>query len=174
MVHKQMNDHNARSIGFYIWLAMYVSWMGLIFYSSSQSYSAQTLIPLLKNLFSQQFLESWLPNWQFSFGDTSINQSNPYAMVEFFIRKSSHIGAYMLLTLLGFVVWRYRLKRVVSIMLFSSLVSLCYAFSDEWHQTWVPERTGHMVDVAIDVIGIAIACILYLGIIMIRRKKGKY
>ena len=168
-----MNELRTKSISFYIGVAMYVSWMGLIFYGSSQPYSVQSLIPLLQDVFSQQFLEHWLPNWQFSFGDTWVNQANPYQMVEFFIRKASHIGVYMILTILGFVVWCYRMKRVANITLMASLVSLSYAFSDEWHQAFVPERTGHMIDVAVDAIGIALACILYLGILMIRRIKAK-
>ena len=47
----------------------------------------------------------------------------------------------------------------------SFLFSVIYAFSDEFHQTFVPGRDGNIVDVLIDssgaLVGILVSCIVY-------------
>lgn len=49
--------------------------------------------------------------------------------------------------------------------LFAGAIALVYAALDEWHQTFVPHRGGHISDVMIDGIGIvlAIALLFWLG-----------
>ena len=42
----------------------------------------------------------------------------------------------------------------------SFVVSLLFAASDEWHQTFVPGRGGTIIDVGIDLIGITLAAII--------------
>lgn len=49
--------------------------------------------------------------------------------------------------------------------LFAGAIALVYAALDEWHQTFVPHRGGHISDVMIDGIGIvlAIGLLFWLG-----------
>ncbi len=36
-------------------------------------------------------------------------------------------------------------------------IGLAYAIFDEWHQSWVPDRTASLSDVMLDVVGITLA-----------------
>jgi VanZ family protein len=46
------------------------------------------------------------------------------------------------------------------IRLVSILLAVAYAFSDEYHQAFVPGRDGNLIDVAVDVVGVAGAILL--------------
>jgi VanZ family protein len=167
-----MNSHLRSNRMFVVWLTCYLSWMGVIFWLSSQSYAAQSLIPWMQKMIQLQTLMQWLPDWQFTFGNSLISDDNPYRMFEFFIRKASHVGAFFILTTLGFAVFRYRVNRVWYLMLIVSLLSLLYACFDEWHQTWVVDRTGQAIDVAIDAAGIVLGNLFYFITRWWRRKKS--
>ncbi len=76
--------------------------------------------------------------------------------VDFVTKKAAHILEYIILTLL----W-YRAvgqKQPTNAMLYS----LIFAFTDETHQIFIPERAGVLRDVAIDFIGIFISSILII------------
>ena len=69
-------------------------------------------------------------------------------------RKLGHVTGYALLTAL----WAWALRGVVRRpLLWAIAISLAYACSDEYHQTFVRGRTGTPVDVGVDAIGMAIA-----------------
>jgi len=79
-----------------------------------------------------------------------------YAWWEVFARKLGHVTGYALLTAL----WAWALSGVVRRPLLSAVaISLAYACTDEFHQTFVRGREGTPRDVAIDAIGMAIAVI---------------
>jgi VanZ family protein len=72
-------------------------------------------------------------------------------------RKLGHITGYALLT----GAWWWALRRVAQRpLLWAVGISLVYACSDEFHQTFVRGREGTPRDVAIDAIGMAIAALL--------------
>jgi VanZ family protein len=68
------------------------------------------------------------------------------------LRKLVHMGSYGLLWWL----WRRALGRP----LLAAAITLAYAATDEWHQSFVQGRHGTPVDVAIDAAGVAIAAAL--------------
>ena len=70
----------------------------------------------------------------------------------------------MVLTTLAIDAFANR-KSLSNLWIAAGLCAL-YAASDEWHQTFVPQRGGVLSDVFIDCGGIAIA-----GIILFRRRK---
>jgi VanZ family protein len=73
---------------------------------------------------------------------------------EVIFRKVGHVTGYALLTAL----WAWALQGVVRRPLACAIaISLAYACSDEYHQTFVRGRTGTPVDVAIDAIGMTLA-----------------
>jgi VanZ family protein len=79
------------------------------------------------------------------------------------LRKLGHVSGYALLTGL----WWWALRGVSNRpLLLAALISLAYGCTDEFHQTFVNDRTGTPVDVGIDSIGIALAVLL----IVLRRK----
>jgi len=72
-------------------------------------------------------------------------------------RKLGHITGYALLT----GAWWWALRGVARRpLLWAVGISLLYACSDEFHQTFVRGREGTPRDVAIDAVGIAIAALL--------------
>jgi VanZ family protein len=71
-------------------------------------------------------------------------------------RKLGHITGYALLT----TAWWWALRRLVDRPLIWAVgISLAYACSDEFHQTFVRGREGTPRDVGIDLIGMAIAAL---------------
>ena len=68
------------------------------------------------------------------------------------LRKLAHMAAFGLLWWL----WLRALGRPLT----AALITLAYAASDEWHQSFVHGRTGTPVDWAIDAAGVALAVAL--------------
>ena len=85
-----------------------------------------------------------------------------------FVRKSAHFTLYFILGLLVISFLKeFGLSRKSIII--SIIVVLLYAVSDEIHQTFIPGRSGEVLDVLIDTIGGSLATILYY--LIYRRKK---
>ncbi len=97
-------------------------------------------------------------------GNISSNQSNTIATilysifniesnsnVIFIVRKCAHVSEYFVLGILTFnLASKYGVKLTY---LFSFLFCILYASSDEFHQLFVPGRSGQVTDVLIDMIG---------------------
>lgn len=76
------------------------------------------------------------------------------------LRKGAHVTEYAILTALW---WRaLRALGVRRPLLAALAVSVAYAVTDEFHQTFVDGRHGTPVDVLIDAIGMTIAAVLIL------------
>lgn len=73
------------------------------------------------------------------------------------LRKLAHMGVFGLLTLLW---WRALAPHVDHPLPVAALITLVYAATDEFHQTFVEGRSGSPVDVGIDAIGIGLAVLL--------------
>jgi VanZ family protein len=73
------------------------------------------------------------------------------------VRKLGHITGYAALTAL----WAWALQGFVRRPVLAAVcIALAYACTDEFHQTFVRGRSGSPRDVAIDVVGMAIAAAL--------------
>jgi VanZ family protein len=77
--------------------------------------------------------------------------SAPTGWLDWAIKKGLHAAGYAVLALL----WHRPLARagIRWPALVALVVAAAYAALDEWHQTFVPGRHGHLSDVAIDVAG---------------------
>jgi VanZ family protein len=71
------------------------------------------------------------------------------------LKKTMHALAYGVLTALVMRALRGHWSDDGVIRLVSISVSLAYALSDEYHQTFVPGRDGNLIDVVVDTVGIA-------------------
>jgi len=83
-----------------------------------------------------------------------------------YLRKTGHVVGYGMLSLLLLRGWRATLGRVHTLLLRTALLSwLGTAFvaaMDEWHQSYIPSRTGTVWDVALDsVAGVAFLLVAY-------------
>lgn len=140
-----------------------IIWMALIFFLSHQPASASS------NL-SGSFVQLVL------YGVQRLPVAVDETMLHFFVRKIAHFGAYFILGILIFHVIRlYRGVRLQTII-YAFFIAIVYAASDEWHQTFVPGRSGELRDVFIDGAGslMGIACYissLYVWCFWANRKK---
>ena len=71
------------------------------------------------------------------------------------LRKGAHIFVYAVLTWLVFRALHHghNTQKKTTILL-AAILALFYAFSDEFHQHFVPGRHGRLRDVAVDAVGI--------------------
>ena len=81
----------------------------------------------------------------------------------FDLRKYAHMGEFCLLCLVSFPFIRdlfYGQKKSIIFPL-DFLFCFLYACSDEWHQTFIPQRSGRFTDVLIDCVGILFGLLLH-------------
>ncbi len=77
----------------------------------------------------------------------------PTDWLDFLFKKGAHATAYGILWVLW---WRALGGRPW----WALLITVGYALSDEWHQTFVPGRHGQLLDVGIDTTGALVAMAL--------------
>jgi VanZ family protein len=90
-------------------------------------------------------------------------QEEALAWWEIVLRKLGHFGGYATLAAAWFWALAPTLRPPLRLALpVAAAIALLYAVSDEYHQTFVPDRNGTPVDVAIDAAGIAAAALWIL------------
>jgi len=142
------------------WIAL-ILWLIVIAIESSAYFSAHNtgrfLYPLFHSLFG--FTHSSFERWHF------------------FIRKGGHVFGYGLLSILLFRAWRETLpalgnpKWTFRWANISVLGTALVASLDEWHQSFIPSRTGTVQDVMLDTcagIGAQILFFLWLTLRTLR------
>ena len=124
------------------WLPLLI-WMGVIFSASADTQSTQRSSRLI-----EPFLR-WL--WP----EVSPEQVEA---VRWVVRKAAHLTEYAILAWLWWRAWRRPVRgdarpwswRIAILALAAVVI---YAATDEWHQSFVPNRTGAVRDVLIDTVG---------------------
>ena len=145
-----MNSHRNEVVK--AWLAA-ILWLILIAIESTAYLSANNtsriLYPLLHFLFGMDWtrFEYW----------------------HFYIRKTGHVFGYGMLSFLLFRAWRATLPAMSDVkwtLRWANIAVLGTAFVaslDEWHQSFIPSRTGRWQDVALDTCaGIAAQMLIFL------------
>lgn len=84
--------------------------------------------------------------------------SAPQAWLDLLVKKLLHALAYAILGILWLRALRTTALRHPYAIAF--LIGAAYAMSDEWHQRFVPGRSGRISDVAIDIAGLALGLLL--------------
>ena len=80
-----------------------------------------------------------------------------YNILNYAVRKLAHIAEYAVLVFLGFRSLWTKPKRFAQCLIWSVVLSILYAASDEWHQSFVPNRLGIWTDVVWDAAGAILA-----------------
>jgi VanZ family protein len=109
-------------------------------------------------LLQRQRLWRWLPMllWMaviFAVSHTPTENIPAFGAWDVMIKKGSHFMAYAILALLVYMAFPHKG--------WAWLIATLYAVSDEYHQTFVPGRSGLVSDVIIDSLG-ALAALLVL------------
>jgi VanZ family protein len=122
-------------------------WTCVILLASFDPFSASHTGPLLETIITAM-VGHLLPPAQFD-------------LVHFLVRKAAHLTEYGILGALLFRAIRgdrreWRPQWSAAAVLIAAVV----ASADEWHQTFIPSRTGAASDVVLDTVGAAVAQIL--------------
>ena len=89
-----------------------------------------------------------------------------------YMRKTGHVVGYGVLSLLLLRAWRatFDYTLLLRAALLSWLGTACVAALDEWHQSYIPSRTGTVWDVALD--SVAGVVFLVAAYFWLRRSDG--
>lgn len=140
--------------------------LAAIFISSGQTYEEQSLIPLLKEWLPHKPLEQPLSKLEVPYwGEKiSVEERGYYFFLEFLIRKSAHFFIFGLLAIaIYFVLPPFKTR-----ILIAALLTLLFAFGDEFHQMLTGGRTPSLQDVFLDFAG-AITFLFVLKLFLIKR-----
>lgn len=89
---------------------------------------------------------------------------NNIETLDHYVRKGAHVTEYALLAIaIAFAFWNKGYKGY-SLFLRSVFLTAAYAATDEFHQRFVPGRSGELRDVLIDSIGAILGVLLFLAI----------
>lgn len=144
-----------------------VVWMLVIFCFSAQPGEDSAD---LSGKVSHIFMQVW--NWIFGLGWDEVKVLEMTAIWDYPIRKLVHMTEFGILSMLVFLVIQYyeQIDAGRKQYMCAWIGSVMYAASDEFHQLFVPDRSGNLFDVGVDACGVTIALTL---IYMIRRLYGR-
>ena len=150
---------------------MVILWMGLIFYMSSNTGddSGGVSGDIVKYVIStfDKITNASQETVKYHESREFMDKANYY------FRKTCHFGEYMILSilLLCFVISLDKFI-LIKCSLYSLLISILYACTDEFHQMFVPGRGGNIKDVIIDSCG-ALFGIIFVHLIYTCKNKNK-
>lgn len=152
---------------FLLYVLPILIWFGMIFGLSSQSHKDQDLRPWIKKEISDKTVKQYFSGTSFNYGTSkiSLKTSGTSGFVEFFIRKFAHLFVYSVLGMLiarlfkALTRWRLGWNYLISV-----LICAAYAATDEFHQSFIQDRTARPADVVLDTIGAMLGILLYLSI----------
>ncbi|MEK5382205.1 VanZ family protein [Niallia sp. FSL W8-0635] len=165
----------SRKKRFYLLFFICAAAMLVIFIFSHMPYQEQDIKPFLRDKVDLSNVP--LPSISFEYdGQLVSSDADPYGFIEFLFRKAGHVIGYCLLSLLLFVTLIHTNLRRRWVYVLSGALALLYALSDEWHQSFVPGRTGHWQDaIIIDGIGVLLGLLVgYIGTVLWKGAKGRF
>lgn len=152
-----------------IYTGLTLVWMCIIFWfsaapakeSSEMSMSAGTLI-----------LQKLVPGYEEWEED---RQQEFVEKIEYPIRKCAHASEYAILGILLMLTWNSYIPDAKRGRLIMFVAGVLYAASDEFHQLFVPGRSGRLTDVLIDSAGLLAGIFLIYILLKCQdsRKSGK-
>ena len=153
-----MNVKNRRRSRFWRYAPL-IAWMVLIFIASTGELSARNTSLIVRPILL------WL------FPDISEAR---ISVVHFCVRKAAHFTEYAILALLAARAFTTSSRERLRNMFFyvTLLLVALYAFSDEFHQSFVATRTGSIYDSLLDIAGGLTALIAYA--VWRRKKQSKH
>lgn len=134
-----------------------IMWMFIIFYLSHQPASTSSE------------LSGGITKWVIPSVQTALPFPIEAEAFHSFIRKFAHFSAYFVLGIL--LMAALRLNQMFHRICTALFIAILYAASDEFHQTFIPGRSGEVRDVLIDTAGSMTGILVYLCIHLIYTKK---
>ena len=154
-------------------VVLLVSWMGFIFYMSSQPAEVSSQI---SGGVIEIIAERFYPDFDVL---SELQKAEIIESFQFIVRKAAHIAGFAVLGFFAFLSFiSYTKLRRFTRVFWAAAVSLAFAASDEFHQRFVPGRSCELRDFLLDsvgVLGAVILCTLFIQIIgPLRRKSAFY
>lgn len=99
--------------------------------------------------------------------------NNPETM-EYLLRKGGHVLLFFVLTVAFFLLLRQYLRHPLGALCGAVILASLLAFLDEFHQLFIPGRSGSIADIFIDLFGVAAAAlaIVFALLITASRRAG--
>lgn len=120
-----------------------LAWMGVIFWFSHQPSDASS--------------------GQSGIIVESITTATGVTLPEVVVRKSAHFIAYAILgTLVAFTVLRHTIPAKTAAKI-AALIVVAYAIGDEFHQLFIPGRSGEVADILLDSVAGILAILFVFG-----------
>ena len=143
-----------------LWLCCTLLWCVVIFCFSAQDATASTTVSdgVLHKI--AEICTAWIP------ADAAEIDSENHASMAFLIRKIAHFTLYFILgifsaaTMFSFTAKHHRSLSAGWFTAWSFCIF--YASTDEFHQLFVPGRTGRFLDIGIDSLGALLSSLLLL------------
>lgn len=150
---------NVRHIIWYWFPVLLIA--GGIFYSSSTPYGEQDIRPQLSQI---KFLSNMINqldfiHFNYAGKEISVEKLGAAGFLELIIRKLAHFSVFLILSFFTTRLVRLYTKNFVLIGL---ILTILYAVSDEYHQSFTADRTPLVQDVVIDSLGAIVGSIIYL------------
>jgi len=144
--------------------------LGVLFFSSGQTYEQQSIIPSLEKWLPGEPFASVLSNLHIPYWGTtiSVDERGYYPFVEFLLRKSAHFFIFGFIATVIYLVLPKHLFRMMT----AALLTLCIAIADEYHQSLTGGRTPAVQDVILDMAG-AITFLIILRLILLLKRPKK-
>ena len=134
------------------WAAV-VLWMGLIFYFSHQPATESAELSRGLTALVLEVVETLVP-------DLEVDAVGLHS----FVRKAAHFVTYFVLGVLVINALVQSGSTGYRSVAWALLVCVLYAISDEFHQTFVPGRSGEVADVLLDSLGSGVGIMVYVGL----------
>lgn len=149
-----------------VWLIITVVWMAVIFCFSAQPADVSTDTSLHVGIAIGHMI---VPGFSEMLKEEQIDYAEK---IEFPVRKMAHATEYAILgCLLTNLCRSLSMKKAY---MWSWLMGSAYAATDEFHQLFVPGRSGQMTDVMIDSVGCLTGCLLIYLILCIVKKHASF
>lgn len=159
-----MDRHFQTSIVKWIFLALTVGWMILIFWFSARPGQESTEMSMSAGEKVAYLFVPGYRNW------TEEEQRELAGRIDYPVRKCAHAAEYMVLAVWVFLTVSSFRKKSKGAFIPAWLITTAYASTDEIHQLFVPGRSGRATDVCIDAAGALVGILFCFLASLIRRK----
>ncbi len=148
----------------FIILLFLLAWGALIFYASHKTSSESNMTS--KNIIKTSLKIAIGVTNKFHITKIKPTESNINQIVEelnYPVRKLAHAMEYFILAIISyFLLKKLGLNKVLCLII-SLIFCFCFSLSDEYHQTFIAQRTGQFTDCLIDTLGATIGtCLTFL------------
>lgn len=150
------------------WLPVIIM-MGIIFTFSSK--------PAVNSRESSMTIANSILNIYENFTDTRFQgtqRTDKLGIIDHIIRKGAHFTEYAILAGTIFLHFSLRNRKGIKLILLSVALTAMYAATDEFHQLFVPGRSGEIKDVLIDTAGALTGVIILNLIINLFARKNRH